>query len=186
MPTAGNVTAGKPKATGAVFRAAKGTTLPNDATTSLAAVFKELGFVSEEGLTNSNSPTAETGKAWGGTVVIAYQEDRPDTFKLTLIEHLNIDAMKTVYGSANVSGATLAAGVSISVNNAEAEEGVWVFDMSLRGGVAKRIVVPSGIVTELGDIQYVDNDTVGYEITVLAMPDSSGNTHYEYIKAPTQ
>ena len=51
----------------------------------------------------------------------------------------------------------------------------------MRDNTYKRIVVPSGKVTEIGDISYTDDAIVGYELTVQAFPDSSNNTHYEYI-----
>ena len=55
--------------------------------------------------------------------------------------------------------------------------------MIMREGALKRIVIPSGLLTELGDITYTDTDAVAYEVTITAQKDSAGNTHYEYIKS---
>ena len=179
-PIVGNVSTGNPSVSGGIWIADSGTTPPTDATTALGGSFTALGYVSEDGLVNSNSPESDTGKAWGGDIVITYQTEKSDTLQFTLIGSKDVDVLEAVYGSANVSG-TLSNGITVTANATEAEEHVWVFEMVMRDNTYKRIVVPAGKVTEVGDITYTDQDIVGYELTVQAFPDSSNNTHYEYI-----
>ena len=104
MNDANNVTAGKPKVGGAVYRAALGTTLPEDALSDLAAAFKDMGYISDAGVTNSNSPSNTAIKAWGGDTVLDIQTEKPDTFKMVFIETTREEVLKAVYGDDNVTG----------------------------------------------------------------------------------
>ena len=72
-------------------------------------------------------------------------------------------------------------GITVKVNADEAEQNAWVVDMILKDAV-KRIVIPCASITEVGDIVYKDDDAIGYETTLSAVPDADGQTHYEYIK----
>lgn len=182
--TVTNVSAGAPAVGGAISVAAAGTTPPTSASAALASAFASLGYVSEDGVVNSNSPSTTDIKAWGGDTVLTTDDGKSDTFQFTLIEALNADVLKLVYGDSNVSG-TLAAGITIQANNKPQSEHVLVIDMILRGGVLKRVVLPKAAVTAVGDITYQTSGAVGYQTTITAFPDSSGNTHYEYIISPS-
>lgn len=179
-----NVTAAKPKIGGAIYSAPLGTALPEDATTKLNVAFKALGYVSEDGLTNENTAETENLKAWGGDIVDTVQTEKSDTFTYTLIESLNVDVLKEIYGSDNVTG-DVTTGITIKANAKELEQHCVVIEMILKGGILKRIVIPNGKVTEVGEITYTDSEMVGYETTLNAFPDANGNTHYEYIKKVT-
>lgn len=178
-----NVSTAKPKVGGAVSVAPLGTKLPTDSTTALDAAFKQLGYISEDGMTNDNSPDSDNIKAWGGDIVAVVQSEKPDTFEFTLIESMNPNVLKEVYGDENVTG-TAATGITIKANANDLEDHVMVADMVLKGGILKRIVIPNAKVSEIGEITYTDSDAVGYDITVSALPDTDENTHYEYIKDP--
>ena len=180
MPNASNVSVGKPKVLGAVYRAPKGTTLPTDASSTLAGTFVDMGYISEDGVTNSNSPDSDKVKEWGGSTVLVVTNEKPDTFKLTFLEALNGNVLTTVYGASNVTVGTT--NIAVVANASALGEYVYVIDMVMTGGALKRICIPCGSLSEIGDIVYKSNEAIGYELTLECLPDSSGNTHYEYIK----
>ncbi|KWZ93380.1 prophage LambdaSa1, structural protein [Anaerococcus hydrogenalis] len=181
MADVNNVSYGKPLTDGAISTAPLGATLPTDATTKLDTKFKSLGYVSEDGITNENSPESEKIKAWGGKTVLVSQTEKPDTYQFTLIEVLNLDVLKVVYGDENVSG-TLKTGITIKANAKPMQARCFVIETLLNGDTIKRMVIPNGVISEVGEISYKDDEAIGYETTIECLPDKDGNTHYEYIK----
>lgn len=177
--TATNVTAGKPNNSGAAFSAPVGSTLPTDAITALDAAFKDLGFLSEDGLTRSRSLSSTTIKEWGGLPVLITDDEDITTFKFKLIEYLNPEVQKLINGDDNVTG-TLANG--ISVEPGDMQERAFVFWQRMRGNVAHRIVVPRGKITEIGDVVYKSNEAVAYDVTVTAINDGTKKPYSEYFK----
>lgn len=183
MPNVANVTTGKPAVTGAVFRAPVGTTLPTDATTALDNAFVELGYVSEDGITNTNTPESDNIKAWGGQVVLVVQTEKSDEWGLTLLESLNPNVLKTVYGDANVTQTGTA--ITVQATAEELADQSYVFEMLLKGGVKQRVVIPTGSISEVGEVVYKDDEAVGYELTIIALPNARGVTHFKYILPPS-
>lgn len=174
-----NVSFGKPKATGALFVAPKGTTLPTNATSNLDAAFKGLGYVSEDGLVNNTETDTEDIFAWGGDNVLSAQTNFAEMFTFNLIE-TNIETAKLYYGEDNVE--VDGENITIKANSAPLPEIVFVAELVMTGGRVKRIVVERGqIVDRSGEITYVDGEAVAYPIVLKAFPDADGNTHVEYI-----
>ncbi len=180
MSKVDNVSAAKPKVGGAVYSAPLGTELPTDTSAALNSAFESLGYISDEGLTNENSPETETIKAWGGDTVLNVQTEKNDTFKFKLIESLSLAVLKEVYGTSNVSG-NLETGITVKANTEQLADRSYVIETVVRGAV-KRIVIPQASISEISEITYSDSDAIGYELTIAAMPDTAGCTHYEYIK----
>lgn len=180
-----NVSVGKPKITGAIYNAPLGSTLPTGVADALDSAFNALGYVSEDGVTNTNTPETDTVKAWGGDVVQTTQTSKADKFKFKLLESLNSHVLSAVYGSDNVSG-NLDDGLTVHANSKQLPASAWVIDMILTGGILKRIVIPEAEIAEVGDIVYKDNDVIGYDLTLNALPHSaySGDTHREFLKKP--
>lgn len=179
-PNTTYVSTGKPKVGGAVYIADTTATMPTDAKAELGTGWTSLGYISEDGVTNENSPETDTAKAWGGDIVLTLQSEKSDNFTFTLIGTLDVDVLKAVFGDNNVTG-TLETGITINSTTEQLDAKAWVFEVMMREGAMKRILIPHGEITEIGEIVYKDDEAAGYEITIAAMPDSNSVTHKEFI-----
>jgi hypothetical protein len=181
MADSGNIWAATIPADGAaVYAAPLGTTLPTSATSVLDNAFVDLGWVSEDGVTNSISRDTTKHRAWGGEVVKVTQDNYTETVKLTLLES-SAEVLAVVYGADNVTED----GDSITVEHSRLmlEHQVFVIDF-VDGDRAGRIVLRDGQVTELGDVTYVHKDLTRYEITIdVFKPEDHDNavvTYFDY------
>lgn len=184
--TAANVIAGSPLVTGGILTAVKGTALPTSETTALNVAFKALGYAGENGLEPSGDATSlKDIVAWGGDIVASLVENKSITrFKATLIETMNSDVAKYVFGAANVTTTAAVAGTS-GTKLAILDKGddiliqPFVFDMKYQGKKA-RIVAPlaRGNITQ--ELAWTDSDLTGYEVEWTCLPDPSGVRVYRY------
>lgn len=173
-----NVHSGRPNVGGAIFTAPATAELPTDASSPLADAFVELGYASEEGITNAIETESNAVNAWGGDEVLNEITSRNETFSFKLIE-TSLATLKEVFGAENVS--EQADGTVVLHNARGLTERIHVYEILMGAGQVKRIVVPRVKTAELGEIVYNGADPVGYELTLAALPDAKGNTAYEYI-----
>lgn len=173
----GYVSDGRPDIAGAVYAAPEGAGLPTAPDTALDSRFRELGYISEEGLTNARDD--ESIRAWGGEIALPLNAD---LLRFELLEIMSAEAARFVFGTSNVTG-VLNTGLALAVNDGAGEICSFVVDMVLRSDAIRRIVVPRAQVVDVGDIVYEDDTPAGWEVSVRCLPDARGNYHYEYTQS---
>lgn len=167
--TAANVLVG---VSGSVKTAVTGTTLPTTIAGALDAAFHDLGYISEEGVTESNSVETTDIKGWqNGAVVRTIQTGHSYTLKFKMLE-TNQYSLTTFYNDYTAG--------AIEVTGGQGWRGCLVLDV-LDGADPQRIVIPDGQVTEFGDVVYQNGDAIGYEVTVTCFPDTGGVKAYKYV-----
>jgi hypothetical protein len=181
--TAANIVAGTPLATGGILIGALTAAAPTTAISTLTG-FSAAGYIGEDGITEANERSTDRIRAWGGDTVKVVQTEHNVTYQFTFLETLNADVLKAVYGEDNVTttAATASTGTlhEVAVNAATLPHKSYVFEV--KDGDAKiRIYVPDGQITEVGEITYSDSEVVGYQVTVEAFADASGNKAIKFL-----
>lgn len=176
----GNVSLGKPKASGFIYRAPAGTQVPTDATTKLPEAFECVGYVGEDGVTQSTDTDSTEVKDAGGVTVLSVITSYAETYQFVMLE-LNKTSATIRYGSdaVKVEGDAMTIGHKMP----SGESAVFVFELLCTGNKARRLIVPDATPNEFGDTQYHIGDAVAYDVTLAASPSDQidGETSREYI-----
>lgn len=187
MPNVNDVRIGAPeqKTTGAIKHAPVGTTLPvlsdiGASGVTLDPAFVGDEYVSEDGLTLSPSMSTTNIKDWSGAVVRKLLEEFDGTLSWTMIS-TNEDTLKIAFGDDYVTSAAASSAHGAQVRAALGahlpDTQSWVFLMK-DGDARVVIVVPNGQITEVGDVTFVSNNAIGWQVTLSTYPDSDGNSIY--------
>jgi hypothetical protein len=183
MADSGNIWAATIPADGAaVYAAPLGTPLPTNATVALNAGFVDLGWVSEEGVTNAITRDVTRHKAWGGDTVKTTQDNYTESVSFALLESSEA-VLKVVYGDANVTAGGNYQSLKVEHSSLQLERKSFVIDF-VDGDRVGRILVREGLVVEIGDVRYVHSGLTMYELTVdVYKPDNGDNavvTYFDY------
>lgn len=158
--------------TGELYSAPTTTAAPTTSVSSLNAAFIGLGYVSEDGVTESYEDTVEDITAWqGARIVRSTTTESKATLACTLIETKG-ETLELFHKGSSV--AVVSAGQwKIDVVSAASDPRSFVLDV-LDGTKHLRIYVPNGEVTERGEIVYANGEPIGYEITITCYADANG------------
>lgn len=179
--SAANVAVGKPniKVSGGVLAAPTGTERPEGFESSFDPDYKSLGYVSEDGVTETSERNTEEIRAWGGMKVRTVQTEFGTTLAFTLIESRRAETLKYVFGEGNVTEES--GQIMVMRNEAPLPHMQLLVDM-IDGDDSRLLDAGNSQVVSVGDISYVDGEAISYELEVSCDPDDDGNTLIEYIK----
>ena len=168
---------GSALATGAIWVAPKGTTLPTDATTSLGGTWKLLGFTSDAGVQISETSSNTAIRAWEGrTEVYNVRTEYTEQIAFMPIQ-MNEDVLNLCWGADAVTAATNK--LSAQHHGKTLEPVCIVIETVPRDTMVRRYCGTFQL-TERG-AQTMDGTQVdGRQLTFSAIPDSNGVTMYEY------
>lgn len=185
MSNSANVVAGAPKVLGGLAVAPLNTPLPDDASTALDAAYKRVGYITDAGVSRGTDMSVETENAWGGATVFAGQSSFGETISFSLMESKNIEALKLVYGSANVteSGTGPAKQIVVKTTAQELPEFVLVVDM-VTGPTDRRLVAARAKITSREETVYVSTESIKLGLEVTLLPDANGDYMNEFIATP--
>jgi hypothetical protein len=179
-PNAGDVRIAIPNTTGGVKVGATTAPAPTDATTTLDGGFVGVGYIGEDGFTESPSTDTQDIVAWGGDIVRRIQTSHDVTYAFEMIE-TNAQSLALYYGDDNVTAtaASPTAGnrLAVEVKGTQLPRKSVVFEM-FDGEVIERIYLPDAQITERSEIQRSHGDAARYSVTFTAYPDASGVKAY--------
>ena len=150
---------------GEVSVAPTGTTAPTDATTALAVGFVGLGYISEDGITETPELSIDDIQAWqNAKIVRSVVSSAKLTYEFQLIQ-TNKDIVEASLGTTVTQ--TVPMGTYTFDASATGGRKSWVFNI-IDGALIKRIYVAEGEVTDRGEIVYASGEPIGYSLTVTA------------------
>lgn len=173
------VSLGKFKVGGYAYWAPAGTTLPTDSATALPSAYKLLGYLSEDGLTNTTDTDTTEIKDANGTTVMKIITSYAESYQFALLEVLRAESAKLRYNSDAVTGTDKS--MTIKHQMPSDEDFVLVFEIAMSGDVKDRLVIGNATRAEFGDRQVHAGDPQVYDITVSANDMGSGVTAIEYV-----
>lgn len=143
-------------------------TAPTD-TGALPTGFTGLGYLSEDGFTEARERTVDDIKGWqNADTVRSVVTDSGLTYSFTMIETKK-ETVELYYGTTVTQSASNGNYVIVPADTGGRKS--FILDV-IDGSDLKRIYIPQGEVSEVGEVAYANGEPIGYEVTIKTYPDS--------------
>lgn len=168
-----------------LWTAPVGTAIPEllaDAMTTIPA-WKAVGLLSEDGASEARDEDTTDSYAWGGKLVRTQRSKHKRTITVTCLEDNLV-----VFGLVNGVNSTATTDSVTSVNTRtvkvpNTEKVSFVLELT-DGPITRRRHIPTGEVTEVGEVTLSDTDMQAFELTITIYPDADGTLYYDYDNDP--
>lgn len=167
--------------TGALCKAALGTTGPTDARSALGTGWSSAaGYLSESGITLNINRSTSTIKDWGLNTVRVATTDFTTNVTGELLQ-MGEDEASLLFGAANVdvtaATTTAPATVKVGIGPSMPDPGSYCFNMK-DGDRRGRIYVPNGQITQVGSPTFVPGSGNVWPFTMDCYDDGTGHSVY--------
>lgn len=175
-----NVSSTKGVQGGYIFSAPVGTALPTDYSSALDSEFKVLGFISEDGYTETLETDSEDIVDMNGDLMDSPTTSRVESGQVTLAE-IKAETLRVQYGEDNVIDEN---GMITVLHNSNSDvTRSYVLELLLKNGRRWRKVIPMGQSSELDDLTIALSELCARALTIKYLTDEDGNTCYDYIES---
>lgn len=147
---------------------------------STVPAWKAVGLLSEDGASESRDEDTSDFYAWGGKLIRTKRSKHKRQIKVTCLED-NLTVFSLVNPGSTVSTTT---GVNTrTVKIPKSEKLAFVLEL-VDGDITRRRHIPTGEVTEIGEVSLSETDLQAFELTITIYPDSSDVLYYDIDNDP--
>ena len=168
-----------------IWMAPVGTSAPTDATSALAADWSTLGYLSEDGVTLSQSTNSEDIYPWQGrSPVRTMITERNLAMEFSMFE-FNEQNLQLYFGMEQATQGTADSWSLNVVSNAPAQIYSFVIDVADLD-VKVRYYIPRGSLSDAGDLEITDSGVMALPVTLKTLDSAGELMEIFYSKATTR
>ncbi|MCW7984089.1 hypothetical protein XF35_01780 [Streptomyces platensis subsp. clarensis] len=164
-----------------LWTAAIASTLPEfDAAMTTVPAWKAVGLLSEDGASESRDEDTNDFYAWGGRLIRTTRSKHKRSIKVTCLEDNLV-----VFGLTS-PGSTVATAEGVNTRTVKvpkSEKRAFVLEM-VDGTIKRRRHIPTGEVTEVGEVTLGESDLQAFELTITIYPAADDTLYLDYDNDP--
>lgn len=168
---------------GGLWVAPYGTPLPDDVDAVLDAAFKNLGYISADGVSIKVDSSTKPIEVWGGDEIGTLRDKYAIEYSMQLFQVLSPEVNAVIFGEDNVSTAVATAShgarMRVLLNSKLPTRCSLVLDSVYEDKIIRQVAEIAQL-SDIGDIKMVHNEPLTFEPTFKVLRGTDGNHVIQY------